>query len=121
MDEGPIETHFDPTRGNSAQIPSPASAGDHALLLRQQREALSLHAGGGPPSDAQASAGAAARSRPMIIDFGEEKKRRRRYATLNDLMAEAMQTLRHVGVHAEGIFFVMKVPGSDGPQYQYLQ
>ncbi len=57
----------------------------------------------------------------MIIDFGEEKKRRRRYATLNDLMAEAMQHLRHVGVHAEGIFFVMKVPGSDGPQYQYLQ
>ena len=50
----------------------------------------------------------------MIIDFGEEKKRRRRYTALDGLMSEAHQHLRNIGMDAEGILVIIKSPGSNG-------
>lgn len=58
----------------------------------------------------------------MIIDFGEEKRLRRRAAALDALLAEAHQALRNLRLSAEGAFVVLKSPGQDGkPFYQFVQ
>lgn len=58
----------------------------------------------------------------MIVDFGEEKRVRRRYAALDALLTEAHQEFRNLRLSAEGVFIVLKSPGQDGkPCYQFVQ
>lgn len=57
-----------------------------------------------------------------ILDFGDEKRARRKLALLEDLFLEAHQTLRNLRFAADGMFIVLKSPGSNGkPHYQFVQ
>jgi hypothetical protein len=58
----------------------------------------------------------------MIVDFGEEKRIRQRYAALDALFVEAHQAFRNLRLTAEGAFIVIKSPGADDkPYYQFVQ
>ena len=58
----------------------------------------------------------------MIIDFGEEKRLRRRCAALDALLTEAHQALRNLRLSAEGVFVVLKsTDRDDKPYYQFVQ
>jgi len=58
----------------------------------------------------------------MIIDFGEEKRLRRRAAALDELISQAHQALRNLRLEAEGVFVVLKSADKvDGPSaLQYV-
>jgi len=58
----------------------------------------------------------------MIVDFGDEKRARRKLALLDDLFIQAHQALRNLRFSADGMFIVLKSPGTDGkPHYQFVQ
>jgi hypothetical protein len=58
----------------------------------------------------------------MIIDFDEEKRARRRVALLEEMFTRAHDQLRRLRFGAEGVFVVLKSPGSDGKfDYQFVQ
>jgi hypothetical protein len=58
----------------------------------------------------------------VIIDFDEEKRARRRVATLDDLITNAHQALRNLRFRATGVFVVIKsTDGDEPPALQYVQ
>lgn len=55
-----------------------------------------------------------------VTNFGDEKRRRRHAALLDDLFTEAHQALRNARMAVDGVFIVVKTMGADGvANYNY--